>query len=98
MLVVNTSNTEQSVLEQVGPNIIHHVSNSSKEHPIIKIPEFFGIFSMPSTSQLNPQVKCNQLSVSLAQFRIIRYLTFLVKGKMITPMIEKATVKRNTPM
>ena len=43
MVAANTSNTGQSVLEQVGPNIIHHVSNSSKEHPIIKIPELFGI-------------------------------------------------------
>ena len=43
MVAANTSNTGQSVLEQVGPNIIHHVSNSSKEHPIIKLPELFGI-------------------------------------------------------
>ena len=43
MVAANTSNIGQSVLEQVGPNIIHHVSNSSKEHPIIKIPELFGI-------------------------------------------------------
>ena len=43
MLAGNTNSTEQSVLEQVGPNIIHHVSNSSKEHPIIRLPEFFGI-------------------------------------------------------
>ena len=43
MVAANTSNTGQSVLEQVGPNIIHNVSNSSKEHPIIKIPELFGI-------------------------------------------------------
>tara|TARA_B100000212_G_C27205910_1_gene460829 strand:+ start:363 stop:767 length:405 start_codon:yes stop_codon:yes gene_type:complete len=43
MVAANTNNTGQSVLEQVGPNIIHHVSNSSKEHPIIKIPEIFGI-------------------------------------------------------
>jgi len=43
MVAANTSNTGQSVLEQVGPNIIHHVSNSSKEHPIISVPELFGI-------------------------------------------------------
>ena len=43
MVAANTSNAGQSVLEQVGPNIIHHVSNSSKEHPIIKLPELFGI-------------------------------------------------------
>ena len=33
----------QSVLEQVGPNIIHHVSNSDISHPIIQFPKFFGI-------------------------------------------------------
>ena len=50
MVAANTINTGQSVLEQVGPNIIHHVSNSSKEHPIIKIPEILGlIFQLLST-------------------------------------------------
>ena len=49
MLAANTSNTGQSVLEQVGPNIIHHVSNSSKEHPIIKLPELLElIFQLPN--------------------------------------------------
>ena len=33
----------QSVLEQVGPNIIHHVSNSDISHPIIHFPKFFGV-------------------------------------------------------
>ena len=33
----------QSVLEQVGPNIIHHVSNSDISHPIIHIPKLFGV-------------------------------------------------------
>ncbi|MFQ6678602.1 MAG: F0F1 ATP synthase subunit A [Fidelibacterota bacterium] len=32
-----------SVLEQVGDNIIHHVSNSSLDHPIIHFPSIFGI-------------------------------------------------------
>ena len=32
----------QSVLEQVGPNIIHHVSNSDISHPIIHFPKLFG--------------------------------------------------------
>ena len=43
MVAANTNNSEQSILEQVGPNIIHHVSNSDISHPIIKIPEIFGI-------------------------------------------------------
>ena len=32
-----------SVLEQVGDNIIHHVSNSSLDHPLIHLPSVFGI-------------------------------------------------------
>ena len=32
-----------SVMEQVGPNIIHHVSNSDISHPIIHLPTLFGI-------------------------------------------------------
>jgi len=40
MVVANKS---QTVLEQVGPNIIHHVSNSDITHPIIHIPKIFGI-------------------------------------------------------
>ena len=43
MVAANTSNTGQSVLEQVGPNIIHHVSNSDISHPIIPLPKLFGI-------------------------------------------------------
>ncbi len=31
------------VMEQVGDNIIHHVSNSSPDHPIVHLPHFFGI-------------------------------------------------------
>jgi F-type H+-transporting ATPase subunit a len=43
MVAANTSNSNQTVLEQVGPNIIHHVSNSDIAHPIIHFPSFFGI-------------------------------------------------------
>lgn len=32
-----------SVMEKVGPNIIHHVSNSDIHHPILHLPSFFGI-------------------------------------------------------
>ena len=33
----------ESVMEQVGPNIIHHVSNSDISHPIIHLPTISGI-------------------------------------------------------
>ena len=32
-----------SVLDQVGKNIIHHVSNSSLDHPLIQLPHIWGI-------------------------------------------------------
>ena len=43
MIVSNTNHSGQSVLDQVGPNIIHHVSNSDISHPIIQLPALFGI-------------------------------------------------------
>ena len=43
MVAANTSHSNQTVLEQVGPNIIHHVSNSDIAHPIKQLPSFFGI-------------------------------------------------------
>ena len=43
MIAANASHSGQSVLDQVGPNIIHHVSNSDISHPIIQLPKLFGI-------------------------------------------------------
>ena len=43
MVASVTAKNGQSVLEQVGPNIIHHVSNSDISHPIVHIPKLFGI-------------------------------------------------------
>ena len=43
MSAVETGHTSQSVMEQVGPNIIHHVSNSDISHPLYHIPPLFGI-------------------------------------------------------
>jgi F-type H+-transporting ATPase subunit a len=48
MSAVETGHASQSVMEQVGPNIIHHVSNTytpilEKFHPIIYFPKLFGI-------------------------------------------------------
>ena len=44
---VAPDHTSSSVMDQVGPNIIHHVSNTFSEtdafHPIISLPTFFGI-------------------------------------------------------
>ncbi len=38
-----SSHSSSSVMEQVGPNIIHHVSNSDISHPIVHLPTFLGI-------------------------------------------------------
>ena len=35
--------TGTSVLDEVGNNIIHHVSNSSIDHPLVHLPHIFGI-------------------------------------------------------
>ena len=43
MVVSSIGKSGQTVLEQVGPNIIHHVSNSDISHPIIHFPKIFGI-------------------------------------------------------
>ena len=43
MSASESANTSGTVLEQVGDNIIHHVSNSSLEHPFIHLPHIFGI-------------------------------------------------------
>tara|TARA_S200000501_G_C20715264_1_gene695920 strand:+ start:21 stop:977 length:957 start_codon:yes stop_codon:yes gene_type:complete len=43
MKLAAVSHSSKSVMDQVGPNIIHHVSNSDISHPIFKLPEFFGI-------------------------------------------------------
>ena len=44
---VTPDHTSSSVMDQVGPNIIHHVSNTFSEtdafHPIISLPTLFGI-------------------------------------------------------
>lgn len=42
-MIAAASQSSKSVMEQVGPNIIHHVSNSDITHPIIHLPTFLGI-------------------------------------------------------
>ncbi len=43
MSSTKVGHASQSVMEQVGPNIIHHVSNSSLEHPLLHLPTILGI-------------------------------------------------------
>jgi len=43
MSVVQSANSSATLMSQVGPNIIHHVSNSNIEHPILHLPIIAGI-------------------------------------------------------
>ena len=43
MILAAISSKSGSVMENVGSNIIHHVSNSDISHPIIKLPLIFGV-------------------------------------------------------
>ena len=43
MLVSTGEHNSGSVMEQVGDNIIHHVSNSDIDHPILSLPYLFHI-------------------------------------------------------
>ena len=43
MVASNTDHSGSTVLEQVGPNIIHHVSNSDITNPIVFVPKLYGI-------------------------------------------------------
>ena len=43
MSVSESGHSSGTLLEQVGDNIIHHVSNSSLDHPLIHLPPIFGI-------------------------------------------------------
>lgn len=43
MSASESGHSSGTVLEQVGENIIHHVSNSSLDHPLIYLPPIFGI-------------------------------------------------------
>ena len=38
-----SENTSESVMDQVGDHIIHHISNSDIHHPILQLPTIFGI-------------------------------------------------------
>ena len=43
MSTSESGHSSGTVLEQVGDNIIHHVSNSSLDHPLVHLPPIFGI-------------------------------------------------------
>lgn len=51
MILSGEKSTGSSVMDQVGENIIHHVSNSDIKHPIMHLPHLFG-FDMSVTKHV----------------------------------------------
>ena len=43
MILGGEKSSGSSVMDQVGENIIHHVSNSDIMHPIVHLPHIFGV-------------------------------------------------------
>lgn len=43
MSATEAGHASKSVMEMVGPNIIHHVTNSDISHPLLHLPTFLGI-------------------------------------------------------
>ena len=43
MILSGEKSTGSSVMDKVGENIIHHVSNSDINHPIVHLPHLFGV-------------------------------------------------------
>ena len=80
MSVVQSANSSTSIMSQVGPNIIHHVSNSDISHPIIHLPTIFGIdFS------ITKHVFMLLLVAFIVSFSIIIPIRSFVKNKNSVP-------------
>ena len=80
MVASNTDHSGSTVLEQVGPNIIHHVSNSDITHPIVFVPKLYGLdFSITKLILEGPkevldQTENTQPSIFLVSFSIFQLI------------------------
>ena len=79
MLGSSSGHEAQSVMEQVGDNIIHHVSNSDIHHPIFHLPHLFNIDMSVTKHVLMLWV----VVVSVALFVILPVQQFIKKKTMI---------------
>ena len=68
-----------SVMERVGDNIIHHVSNSDIEHPILHLPHFYNIDMSVTKHVLMLWI----VAVSVGLFVIIPVQKFVKQNKLI---------------
>ncbi len=79
MLGSSSGHEAQSVMEQVGDNIIHHVSNSDIHHPIFHLPHLFNIDMSVTKHVLMLWI----VVVSVALFVILPVQQFIKKKTMI---------------
>ena len=66
-----------SVMERVGDNIIHHVSNSDIEHPILHLPHLYNIDMSVTKHVLMLWI----VAVSVGLFVIIPVQKFVKQNK-----------------
>jgi len=79
MLGSSSGHEAQSVMEQVGDNIIHHVSNSDIHHPIFHLPHLFNIDMSVTKHVLMLWI----VVVSVALFVILPVQQFIKQKKLI---------------
>ena len=79
MLGSSDGHEAKSVMEQVGDNIIHHVSNSDIHHPIFHLPHLFNIDMSVTKHVLMLWI----VVVSVALFVILPVQQFIKKKTMI---------------
>ena len=79
MLGSSGGHEAQSVMEKVGDNIIHHVSNSDIHHPIIHLPHLYNIDMSVTKHVLMLWI----VAVSVGLFVIIPVQNFIKEKKFI---------------
>jgi F-type H+-transporting ATPase subunit a len=79
MLGSSGGHEAQSVMEQVGDNIIHHVSNSDIHHPIIHLPHLFNVDMSVTKHVLMLWI----VLVTVALFVILPVQQFIKKKSMV---------------
>ena len=79
MLGSSGGHEAQSVMEKVGDNIIHHVSNSDIHHPIIHLPHLFNVDMSVTKHVLMLWI----VLVSVALFVILPVQQFIKKKSMV---------------
>tara|TARA_Y100000590_G_scaffold354883_1_gene408373 strand:+ start:473 stop:1402 length:930 start_codon:yes stop_codon:yes gene_type:complete len=79
MSATESINGSGSVMDQVGSNIIHHVSNSDIGHPIIHLPYIFGINFSVTKHVLMLWIVSLLLSVVI----IVPVRAYLIRGRLV---------------